>query len=338
MAEMAEELIAPAEAEALVARALVAHDTAPANAAAVARALVAAEADGQGGHGLSRAESYAAQARAGKVRGHAVPRLETLRPALLRVDAGLGFAAPALALALPALAERARAEGIALAALVHSHHFGVAGHPCERLAAEGLVAFIFGNTPKAMAPWGGSRPLLGTNPLGFAAPMPGGAPLVIDFATSEAARGKIVAAKAAGRPIPAGWALDAEGRPTTDPAAALAGALLPAGGAKGAALALLVEVMAACLAGGSLGAEASSFLDAEGPPPDMGQVLIAIDAGAASGGGFAARMARLAALYAAEPGVRLPGLRRLAARERAAREGLRVAPALLRRIRELGRA
>lgn len=323
-----------AEAEALAAAALRAAGTAEANAKSVARALVRAEADGQGGHGLSRIPSYAAQCRVGKVRGAAVPVLEEVLPAVFRVDAGLGFAYPALDLAIPALATRARAHGIALAAIRHSHHFGVAGHAAERLAEAGCIGLVYGNAPRAMAPAGASVALLGTNPVGFAAPMPGGPPLVIDFATSMVARGKILAAREAAKPIPEGWALDAAGRPTTDPVAALAGTVAPMGGAKGAALALMIEVMAAGLTGGRIGAEASSLLDAEGPPPDIGQVLIAIDAAAVSGGGFAERMAAIATAYAGA-GARLPGTRRLQARERAAREGLGVDPVLLARIREL---
>lgn len=325
------------EARALVTTALVANGTAPVNAASVARALVAAEIDGQPGHGLSRVSSYAAQARAGKVDGRAVPSAMRLAPSVLRVDAGFGFAFPAFDLVIEQLPGVVRESGIALAGIARSHHFGQAGAHCERLAEKGLVAFVLGNTPKAMAPWGGRSPLLGTNPIAFAAPMPDGAPpLVIDMALSKVARGKIMAADKAGKTIPPGWALDADGNPTTDAKAALAGSMVPMGEEKGAALALMVEVISAALIGASFGFEASSFLTADGPPPDVAQCVIAIDAGRVSGGRFLERMGTLAAAFNAEPGVRLPGSRRLQVRARAARAGIAVAPALIAEIERLG--
>ena len=325
-----------AEAEALALEALLASRTSAGNAAPTARALVAAEADGQGGHGLSRVPSYALQSRAGKVNGFATPRVEQIAGAALRVDGGFGFAYPAIDTAIEALAPLAREQGIAVAAMHRSHHFGQAGAHAERLAERGLVALVLGNSPKAMAFWGGRKAMLGTNPLAFAAPLPGGAaPLVIDLALSVAARGKIVAAEKAGKPIPAGWAVDADGNPTTDPKAALAGTLLPIGGAKGGALALMIEIFAAAITGSAFGWEASSFFDDKGGPPNMGHVLIAIDAGQLSAGAFDARMAALLEAMAAEPGARLPGTRRLTNRARAAAEGVAIPPALLAEIRAL---
>lgn len=323
------------EARALVARALERCRTSPQNARSVAAALVAAEADGLKGHGLSRVPSYAAQAKAGKVDGFAVPRLERPCPAVLRVDAAHGFAYPALELAGAALVEAARTEGVAVAAVRRSHHCGAAGHPVERLARAGLVALLFANTPAAIAPFGGARALFGTNPIAFACPLPQGAPIVIDLSMSKVARGNILAAKQRGEPIPEGWALDAEGRPTTDPAAALAGTMVPLGGAKGAALALMVELLAAGLTGASFASEASSFLDAEGPPPDTGQLLIALDPAAIGGPATAARFGALAAMIGREPGARLPGSRRFAQRARAEAEGLLIAPVLLAEIEAL---
>lgn len=329
-----------AAAEELACEALVASRTSPENARATARALIAAEADGQGGHGLSRVPSYALQAKAGKVDGHATPKLEPVAGAAVRVDGGFGFAYPAIDLAIAALAPLAREHGIAVAAIHRSHHFGQAGAHAERLAELGLVAIVIGNSPKAMAFWGGRRPALGTNPLAFAAPLPGGAdPLVIDLAMSVAARGKIVAAEKAGQAIPPDWAVDAQGNPTTDPKAALGGALLPIGGAKGGALALMIEIMAAALTGSAYGWEASSFFDDKGGPPNMGHVLIAIDPLRLSASGYDERMTTLVEAIAAEPGARLPGTRRLANRRRAAAEGVVVPAALHAEIRALaGRA
>ncbi len=325
-----------AEAEALVTAAFVANRCSEANARLTARALVAAEADGQTGHGLSRVAPYSLHARVGKVDGFATPACARVGPAVLRVDAAHGFAYPALELALAALPALAASQGVALAAVHRSHHFGVAGHHAERLASRGLVALVLGNTPKAMALHGGRRPMFGTNPLAFAAPLPDGvAPLVIDLALSVAARGKIVAAQKAGQNIPTDWAVDEAGQPTTDPDAALRGALSPIGGAKGAALALMVEVLAAAVTGSAFGWEASSMFDERDAPPGVGHMLIAIDPAPLSGGVFESRMQDIVAAFAAEPGARLPGTRRLAARAKSAREGLALAPALLAEIRAL---
>lgn len=316
-----------AEAQALAASALVASNTARDNAASTARALVLAEVDGQSGHGLSRVASYALQAKVGKVNGNARPKLERTSVAAMRVDACHGFSYPALDVAAEALVGATHAAGVAAAALYHSHHFGQAGQHVERLAEAGLVALAFSNAPKAMACHGDRRAMLGTNPIAFAAPIPGRAPLVIDMSLSVAARGKIVAAQKEGRSIPADWAIDGAGKPTTDPAAALQGSLLPVGGPKGAALALLVEVLCAALAGSAFGWEASSLFDDKGGPPNLGQVLVGFDPSAFAGATFLARMEQLAADITGE-GARLPGDRRLAARERARLHGLTIPASL----------
>ena len=308
--------------ERLACDALVANDTSQANARAVARALVAAEADGQRGHGLSRIPSYAAQAKSGKVNGHAKPAVTQATNAALRIDAGYGFSYPAINLAIEGLEPLAKKNGIGIAAIHRSHHFGQAGAHAEHLADRGLVALVFGNSPKAMAFCGGKKSMMGTNPIAFAAPIAGGAPLVIDLALSQVARGKVVAAQKAGESIPDDWALDVDGNPTTDPDSALQGTMVPIGGAKGASLALMVEVLSAALTGSFFGFEASSLFEAEGEAPNLGQTIIAIDPGISSGGAFAERMAVIAAAMDAEEGVRLPGSRRLANRRRARAEGL----------------
>lgn len=314
------------EAERLVGRALMANRTSEENARVTAKALVAAEADGQTGHGLVRVPSYAEQARAGKVNGFAMPSLSG-EGAALRIDAKAGFAFPAIDAAIAALSPLTRSKGIASAAIFASHHCGQAGRHVERLAEQGLVAFICANTPSAMAFYGGVRPRLGTDPLAFAAPLPGRAPLVIDMALSVVARSKILAAKNKGETIPPDWAIDEKGEPTTDPARALKGALLPLGGAKGSALGLMVEILCGALAGAHFAWEASSFLDAQGGPPKLGQFLMALDPSHFAGGNFVARMGELANAVEADGG-RLPGDRRLSLRARAAAEGLTVANAL----------
>jgi (2R)-3-sulfolactate dehydrogenase (NADP+) len=318
------------QAEALVVAALTRCRTDAGNAASVARALVGAEAEGQKGHGLSRIPTYAAQAKVGKVDGFAKPALAWRRPATAIVDAKNGFAYPAIDLALAALPDAARRNGTAAAGITRTHHCGVVGRPVERLAEAGLLALMFANTPGAIAPWGGAKAVFGTNPIAFACPLPGRPPIVVDLSLSKGTRGAILVARQKGETIPPDWALDAQGKPTTDATAALAGTMLPFGDAKGTALALMVEMLAAGLTGSHFATEASSFLDAEGPPPGTGQLLIAFDP--AAFGGTLENFAALAAAIEAQPGARLPGARRIKAREKAAREGVTVADALLAEI------
>ncbi len=320
--------ISIAEARHRVEKTLMASGVTADNAESVARALVDAEVDGQSGHGLQRVASYAAQAAAGKVDGHAVPVIEEVAPGALRIDVAHGFFYPAFDRAEPQLVKMAKQQGIAMAGFFRSHHCGVAGHSVERLAEAGCTALMFANTPAAMAPWGGATRLFGTNPIAFAAPLPGREPLVIDMSLSKVARGKIVAAAARGEPIPEGWAVDAGGRATTDAARAVEGAMLPFGEAKGSALALMVELLAAGLTGGRYASEATSFLDAEGGPPETGQLIIAISTQALSPDG-PMRIAELCQSVEADGDARLPGARRLEQRAQARRNTLTVDSALL---------
>jgi (2R)-3-sulfolactate dehydrogenase (NADP+) len=312
-------------AQARIAAMFVDAGASPAHAASVAWALVAAEADGLKGHGLSRVPTYLAMLKAGKIDGKIVPVASRPRPGVLAIDAGHGFAYPAIDLAIAELPEIARAQGVAVAPIRRSNHCGAAGLHVERLAQQGLVALLFANTPAAIAPWGGAKPVFGTNPIAFAAPLAGRDPLVIDMALSKVARGPIVAARQKGETIPEGWALDPAGRPTTDPASALAGTMLPLGDAKGATLALMVEILAASLIGAHFAFEASSFLDDKGGPPDTGQLILAIDPAGMGGHWFDERMRLLAHAIEDQKGTRLPGIRRLTLRAKARVEGIEVA-------------
>lgn len=321
------------EAETLVAVALIRCRTSVENAALVARALVRAEAEGLKSHGLLRVPMYAAQAKVGKVDGFAEPSVERPRPALLAIDAKHGFAYPAMYKAVDLLPGLAREFGIAAAGITRSHHVGVAGHPVEKLAKGGMMAMMFANAPAAMAPWGGNRALFGTDPVAFACPLPDAAPIVVDLSLSKVARGHILAAIQKGESIPEGWAIDVNGKPTTDAKAALAGTMVPLGDAKGTALALMVELLAAGLTGANYATDASSFLDAEGPPPGTGQFLIAIDASAY--GNALPRFAAMARAIEEQEGARVPGARRIAMRAKAQGDGLQISDALLAEIRAL---
>ena len=330
---MSDHPLPAAELRDLALRGLVAAGATEANAAAAAEALIAAELDGLPSHGLSRVPFYAEQISRGKVDGKAVPTFARPAAAMVRVDAHGGLAFPAIDLGFSAIGDIARKAGLVGIGIANSHHAGVVGHHVERLATHGLVAIAFANTPAAIAPYGGTRGIFGTNPIAFACPRRAGAPLVVDLSISIVARGKLLIAAGKGEAIPEGWALDRDGNPTTDAAAALAGTIVPIGGAKGAALALMVEILAAGLTGSRFGFEASSFFDAEGPPPRTGQLFLALDPVALAGPSFRDRIEALCAAMLADPAVRLPGERRLASRARLARDGIAVPAKLLAELR-----
>ncbi len=324
-----------AEAQQLVVSILQAHQTSVVNAQHVARALVAAEVDGQRGHGLSRLPSYAAQAESGKVDGHAEAAVVDRKPAAVRIDAANGFAYPAFDLAISELTTLCREAGIGAASIFRSHHFGQAGYHAERLAHNGLVAMVFGNSPQAIAPWGGNKGVFGTNPIAFAAPRANNSPLLIDLSLSKVARGKIMVAQQRGESIPEGWALDENGQPTTDPAAALKGTMVPIGGVKGSALVLMVEILAAGLSGAHFGYEATSFFTADGPPPGVGQLILAFDPDFLSGGSFSNRLEDLIEEMLQQENVRLPGFERILGRKKSEQEGLLVPYKLMTELKEL---
>lgn len=323
--------------ETLMRDAMLASNTTDPAASAVAKALLMAEIDGRKGHGLSRIPSYTAQALSGKVDGNATPEIKQAAAAALHIDVAHGFFYPAMDLAADQLQGLARTCGIAAASFYRSHHCGVVGHQVERLADAGLLAILVANTPEAMAPTGGKRPVFGTNPIAFAAPRRDGPSMVVDMALSQVARGNILTASQAGKPIPEGWAYDRDGNPTTDPDAALqGGTLLPVGGAKGAALALMVELLAGALTGAALSTEATSFFTGDGPPPAVGQFLIAIDPGAFAGEArYLDRAADIFESIESQDGARLPGQRRIALREAAQTDGLTVPTALLEDVKAI---
>lgn len=313
-----------AAAETLVIDALKRSGVEEGNARSVARALVAAEAAGQGGHGLRRVAAYAAQAKSGKVNGVAKPVVYHPYPSVIQIDACHGYAYPAFDLAVPMLTETARAQGIAMAAVRRSHHAGVLALTVERFAEAGLVAIMVANATASMAAWGGRKPLFGTNPIAFAAPVIGQDPIVIDLALSRVARGKIMAARQRGVPIPADWAFDRDGQSTTDPVAALEGTMVPSGEAKGAALAMMVEILAAPLTGANFSYESTSLFDDKGAAPGLGQMIIVINPEAGGGAFAASRLTELVNEISSDPGVRLPGRRGLTARRAAIEHGIEV--------------
>lgn len=305
-------------------------------ARALARATAETEADGVVSHGLAYIPIYCEHLRCGKVDGAARPIITRPKPGLVLADAATGFAHTAITAGFAALIPAARDQGIAALAVSNSYNCGVLGVHTLTLARAGFLALGFTNAPASIAPSGGTRPVVGTNPISLAAPDgAGGAALLIDQSASTIAKSEIMKHAREGLPIPEGWGLDADGNPTTDPEVALKGSMAPSGGYKGVGLALLVETMAAAMTGANLGMDASPFSGTAGGPPRTGQVFIAIDAATSSGGAFAARIARLTGEIRTMEGTRLPGDGRARARARAQTMGVAVSVATLDKIRAL---
>lgn len=322
------------EIEDLAYRALVAAGTSEANARPLADATASTEADGIASHGLAYIPIYCEHVQCGKVDGKANPILTCPAPSVIAVDAATGFAHPAIVLGFKTLVSRAREQGIAALAVRNSYNCGVLGYHTRRLAAEGLLAIGFTNAPASIAPVGGRRPVVGTNPFSLAAPNgEGAAEVLIDQSASVIAKSEIMKHAREGLPIPPEWALDPDGRPTTDPEIGLKGSMAPAGGYKGVGVAMMVEIMAAAMTGATLGVNASPFSGTKGGPPKTGQFFLAINPDATSGGLFADRLAGLVEEMRDQPGVRVPGDGRSAARRRAERKGVAVNPATLERIK-----
>jgi (2R)-3-sulfolactate dehydrogenase (NADP+) len=302
-------------------------------AQATAAALVYADAHGQAGHGVARIPQYATHLRNGRADGSARPRVLAAKGGATLIDAGSGLAYAACAMAIAEAIGRAAAFGVAFSAVTNSHHFGVAGYHLEAVGAAGLVGLAFGNSPAGLAAAGGTRPLFGTNPIAAIFPRPHAAPVLIDLSLSAIARGKLMLAANEGQSIPLGWALDKDGKPTTDPRAGLEGSMLGLGGAKGALLALMVEILVTALTGAALGFEATSFFVDAGNRPRLGQAFLAIDPAALAGRAvYDERLEALLAAMTAEPQVRLPGARGAALAPQAARDGVAIPDALHQRL------
>jgi (2R)-3-sulfolactate dehydrogenase (NADP+) len=327
------------EARDLVAATLRRAGANTAMADATAQALVLAESQGLASHGLSRVTQYAAHLRNGRANGAAVPTVVRQKGATAVIDAQEGLAFAACERAVAEAIARAREFGIAFVGVTNSHHCGVVVDHLRAVGAAGMVGLGFANSPSAMPAAGGRHPIFGTNPVAAIFPRRAELPLMIDLSLSEVARGKLMVAAKEGRQIPLGWALDANGEPTTDPKAGMDGSMLPIGAAsspKGAMLALVVELLVTALIGANFGFEASSFFVDAGNRPRIGQAFIVVDPGALAGREqFLDRLEVLVHEMLVDDGVRLPGARREALRLAAETRGLTVADVMLEALRTL---
>ncbi|MBN9242146.1 MAG: Ldh family oxidoreductase [Mesorhizobium sp.] len=294
------------------------------HAAALARVIVAGERDGCKSHGIYRIEGCLRTLKAGKVSPDAEPILHDDGSAVLRVAAGGAFSCTAFELGAPVLAERAKRLGLAALAINDCTHFSALWPEVEVLTGMGVAALAMCPSYSTVAPAGGSRPLLGTNPIAFGWPRPNQPPYVFDFATSVAARGEIELHRRAGRALPEGWALDAEGEATTDPEAALSGAMLPFGGHKGSAISTMIELLAGAMIGDMTSSEALDWLGTTALAPRHGELILAFSPERFAAGRPGDPFARAETLFEAivGQGARLPSQRRFAAREKTMAHGI----------------
>jgi len=309
----------------------------PAMAQAAARHLVQAEAQGLPTHGMSRVPFYCSMLRNGRADGAAHPAMVSDRVAACLIDNRDGLPYVSAEWAVGEAIQRARRNGIAFVGIRNSSHVGVLGIHLLPVAQAQLAGFAFTNSPAAIPAWGGKKPLFGTNPVAAAFPRKDADPVVIDLALTTVVRGRIMMAMRKGERIPEGWALDRHGKPTTDPKEAIEhGSLFPIGGAKGAMLALMFELICASLTGAAIGPEADSFFSEQGNRPRIGQAFIAIDPAALAGNDrFSERVETLVQAMLADPEVRLPGARRFAAERAARAAGMEVPDDLIAQIEKL---
>lgn len=302
-------MISLKEIETTTRTALERHGASPLVAASVARAVRQAESVGNRICGLYYVESYCLQLRSGRVKGDVEPEVSRPRGGAVLVDAKFGFAQPAFERGLPEAEKAARECGVASLAICHAHTCTSLGYFTEQIARAGLIGMGFTNAPPVVAPPGGKTRVIGTNPISFAAPDgKGGVAMLFDQSTTTVALGKITMAKAAGESIPEGWAVDAEGNPTTDPAKGVEGSLCSMGGYKGWGFGLMCELLAAGMTGSKVGLDMQPLKAPEGEPHGIGDYYLLIDPGTT--GVFHDRFARVSDAVAADGNGRIPGQNR----------------------------
>ncbi len=308
----------------------------PEQAEPVATVITAGERDECFSHGLYRLPGCVETILSPKFVPDAVPVIVEQSAAVVRADAGYGYSLLAFERALPLLETKAKSIGICILAINNCFHFSALWPEIEAITARGLAAIAMTPSHSWVAPAGGTKPVLGTNPIAFGWPRGEDKPYVFDFATSAIARGDIALHKLAGQPLQAGWGLDSQGNPTTDAAAALSGSMLTFGGHKGSALSTMIELLAGPLIGDMTSMQSMEFDDGVKAAPCHGELIIAFDP-KLLGGGDPSNHDSAEALFAAfvDQGARLPSQRRYEARERSLKNGVRVPTALYGRIQSL---
>lgn len=306
------------------------------HAEAVAQTVSRGERDGPKAHGIYRLDGILQTLLAGKVAPDAVPRIQDDGSAVIRVLAGGGFSPAAFQTGLPLLAERARTLGLAALIINDCVHFSALWPEIEALTDRGFAALAMCPSYAAVAPAGGSLPLLGTNPIAFGWPRRDAPPYVFDFATSVIARGEIELMRRDDKRLPDGWALDAEGHPTNHPEAALAGAMLPFGAHKGSAISTMIELLAGTMIGDLTSRAALDALGTNTLLPRHGELILAFapDSFAA---GRSDPFAQAEILFDAiiGQGARLPGQSRYARRAQATAQGIELSSSEMTHLQQL---
>jgi len=311
----------------------------------VATALIQADLEGVPTHGIGRLPNYVDRLQRGLINPTPTMKVIRERGATMLLDGDNGMGQATASCAMTAAIARAKEQGIGWVGVTQSNHFGAASFYCQMAVEQGMIGLAFSNSPPGVVPWGGKSPFLGTNPVAFGFPAGSRPPVLIDFATSVAARGQIIKAAKDNEVIPATWALDADGNPTVNPQAALQGALLPMGGPKGYALGLAVEILVGVLTGAAVGPQVPSYFDNWTEKSNVGHALVAIDISAFMDPEyFADRMEGLIMEIKGVPpatgstGVLVPGERRSAASAQAADEGIQIAAPVLKQLQDLAQA
>jgi (2R)-3-sulfolactate dehydrogenase (NADP+) len=318
----------------LIFDALVGAGTAARNARYFADAILDTELSGLEGHGFYWLQYYCEHVESGKVDGKATAVVKKMSNVSFRVDAKNGFAHPAIEKGFAHLIPAALDNGIAAMAVHNSYNAATLGYHTGFLAKNGLVAFGFTNSSPAIAPVGGTKPVIGTNPMSFAVPgKKGRVAFLIDQSSSAVAWTAVKTAAEEHRAIPLGWALDRNGQPTADPEEGLKGSMAPAGGYKGFGMGLIVEAMCAAVAGASRGPEMGSFMDNDGLPVGCGQFFIALEPKVFSGGLFDKQIERLVASITSQPGARMPNARREENQKKLLKKGVPIQKALYDRLK-----
>ena len=267
--------VQPSDAETYVKGVLEGNGVPADNAAIVAKCLVAADLRGVDTHGVNRIPSYMARIRQGVLDATAQPTLHEVTPVVAQVDAHNAFGFVAAHMGMAKAIDIAKTFGIGMVSVKHSNHFGMSAWLVQQAIDAEMMSLVFTNSSPALPVWGGKEKLMGVSPIACGAPGGEEKPFILDMAPSVAARGKIYKAKRRGEKIPTDWALDAEGRQTDDPAAALEGVMLPMGGPKGSALSIMMDVFSGVLSGSAFAGHVTNPYDPS-KPADVGHFLVAI--------------------------------------------------------------
>jgi (2R)-3-sulfolactate dehydrogenase (NADP+) len=318
----------------LIKEKLIKSNCMPENTDGIIQGILDAEYSGIKSHGFHYLPIYCNHLKIGKINGQAKPSVDRISRAALKVNADHGFAHTAIDLGLSSLFEMTSQESVAVMSIYNSYNCGVLGFHTKRIAEKGFIGLGFTNAPASIAPIGGMKAVVGTNPFSLAVPLDGQAQIIIDQSASVVAKSEISVRAKTGESIPEGWAFDSQGKVTTNAQEALKGTMAPSGGYKGFGTGLLVEIFTACIAGGNLGTQASSFAGEDGGPPSTGQFFIAIDAEKFNSN-YKESIQSLISSITEQEGARLPGSKRQAAFQQNHNQDIEIADQLLERINQI---